>query len=239
MAYHAYWRADEVDLDEERQLDPPRECPRGAGVAGAGTGLHPEAGEPNAPVGAAANGGLAAGSPPRQAPDGAGCESEGEGEEAAAAPSTPPTPPSFPESKRSELQLHADNVKKQMATHSAGVKTYKGYWSKYDKYHEKRFGTGAPRCAYTGVIWLTRELALEFTSHMASSGATIHQVTLSPSSSHRIPHPSQFPTNHPLPTTHYPLPTAYYTHYHPDVLNSHGPQLPASHPPRYAESWHA
>ena len=27
MAYHAYWRADEVDLDEERQLDPPRECP--------------------------------------------------------------------------------------------------------------------------------------------------------------------------------------------------------------------
>ena len=87
MAYHAYWRADEVDLDEERQLDPPRECPRGAGVAGAGTGLHPEAGEPNAPVGAAANGGLAAGSPPRQAPDGAGCESEGEGGEAAAAPS--------------------------------------------------------------------------------------------------------------------------------------------------------
>ena len=71
---------------------------------------------------------------------------------------------------------------------SKGMVTYRTSWKAYDKWHSERFGVAAPRCPYTGLLWLNREMGTRFTSSMAVNKKTSAQVSRSITA--RVPLPA-------------------------------------------------
>ena len=87
-------------------------------------------------------------------------------------------PPDHPEDKHEALRIQAANIIKAKSSRN-GIVTHEGQWRSYDLWHTFRFGWPAPRCSWTGLIWLDRLLGTEYMSYMAASKKTSAQVTIS------------------------------------------------------------
>ena len=86
-----------------------------------------------------------------------------------------PTPPVYPDAKREQLGIQAQNIKLNLETR-AGIKTYKSSWTDYRRYHNKRYHCDPPSCPMTGLIWLNCEQATDYMSYMARAEKTSSQV---------------------------------------------------------------
>ena len=77
-----------------------------------------------------------------------------------------PMPPTFPAHRHGMVSDQAANIKTQLDARR-GINTYKTSWKDYDKYHMLRYGVPAPRCPWTGLLWLTTDQGVQYVSHMA------------------------------------------------------------------------
>lgn len=87
----------------------------------------------------------------------------------------PPQPPQFPPAKLDDIMVQVEAIKLVMKTRK-GITTYKTTWTAYGGWHAHRYGCPAPCCRYSGLMWLNRELATMYTTHMARTGKTSAQV---------------------------------------------------------------
>ena len=89
--------------------------------------------------------------------------------------STFPRPPVHAAARAAQIQQQAANILTLMKSR-AGITTYKTSWKAYDDWHECRWACKAPRCPWTGLLWLDVNAATEFASYMAADGRTAAQV---------------------------------------------------------------
>ena len=88
-----------------------------------------------------------------------------------------PKPPVFCAEKHQALLNQASNILQDMRTKN-GMDTYRTTWKNYDAWHYLAFGTAAPRCPWTALLWTERAVATQYMSYMASNGRSSAQVRL-------------------------------------------------------------
>lgn len=125
-----------------------------------------------------------------------------------------PLPPEYMESRWEQLRIQGSNIRK-LGEGRRGLKTYQTTWKNYDTWHLHRHGRAAPRCPWSGYIWLNLDQAVLFCSYMAKCNMTSAQVgplppPLPPSRYHPLPPPCN-----PLPPPRYHLLATCWTH---DIL---------------------
>ena len=87
-----------------------------------------------------------------------------------------PMPPTFPAHRHGMVSDQAANIKTQLDARR-GINTYKTSWKDYDKYHMLRYGVPAPRCPWTGLLWLTTDQGVQYVSHMAREKKSAAQAS--------------------------------------------------------------
>jgi hypothetical protein len=114
-----------------------------------------------------------------------------------------PLPPEYMESRWEQLRIQGSNIRK-LGEGRRGLKTYLTTWKNYDTWHFHRHGRAAPRCPWSGYIWLDLDQAVLFCSYMAKCNMTSAQVgPLPPATTSPLP-PRYHPATIPLPS-HYHL----------------------------------
>lgn len=143
----------------------------GSGSQGSGSG------------GAAAAGfATGAGSPQEDGAGAAGSGSAGGGSGGDGDEEEPPPPPLEPvilpptfTNYLPQLQIQAHNITEQYKKRS-GISTYLTTWKHYNVWHINRYGQAAPRCPYTGLLWLTFQQGVTYISYAAREGRTASQA---------------------------------------------------------------
>jgi hypothetical protein len=87
-----------------------------------------------------------------------------------------PMPPTFPAHRHGMVSDQAANIKTQLDARR-GINTYKTSWKDYDKYNMLRYGVPAPRCPWTGLLWLTTDQGVQYVSHMAREKKSAAQAS--------------------------------------------------------------
>ena len=115
--------------------------------------------------------------------------------------------------KLQQLKVQMDAIHVVMRT-TAGPKTYRTSWKKYDAWHLASFGVQGPRCQFSGLLFMSRTMATRFIRYMASPGCgSSYQQVCVFRTAHRVLH--GYATPPPLPRR-YPF---------ADGWGSHGAQL--------------
>ena len=100
---------------------------------------------------------------------------EASASEAPAPPAPPPGPPEYPLHKSTELGVQATAIKQDMSTRK-GIKTYQGHWRAYVAWYQAKYHQAIPRCPYTTLPWITREIGTHYISWMGAAQKASPQV---------------------------------------------------------------
>ena len=103
----------------------------------------------------------------------------GDGDAAPPPREVAPRPATFPEERRGLVEDQAANIKTQFEGRR-GMSTYKTTWKEYESYHMHRYGEPAPRCPYTGLLWLSVAQGVHFISYMARCKKSSSQASPPP-----------------------------------------------------------
>ena len=164
--------ANEEPIFRTPAADGPPARGSGSGCQGSGSGSAAAAGFATGAGSPQEDGAGAAGS----GSAGGGSGDDGDEEEEPPPPPLEPVilPPTFT-NYLPQLQIQAHNITEQYKKRS-GISTYVTTWKHYNVWHTNRYGQAAPRCPYTGLLWLTVQQGVAYISYAAREGRTASQA---------------------------------------------------------------